>query len=393
VHSNRPSLEAVGSPFADAAEALRRWLIDAACPLWSSVGIDWREGGFQEALNTAGQPVTSARRARVPPRQIYAFTRAAGLGWTGDATSIVEHGLLELRRSFLRSDGLYRTAITANGQPLDDRAFLYDQGFVLLGLAAAQDHLGGRADLRATAISLLAALSIRSDRHGLTFDAGLQRGPMLLSNPLMHLFEAALAWCEQDDDPLWQSTADSVGTLTLTRLVDPGSGCIFEQYGEDWCLPDSDEQRGIEPGHQFEWAWLLLRWRPDREDVRLCSRRLIDRAITHGIHHGAAVNGLNHELSRADDSARLWPQTEWIKAATRAAELFVAERYDNQVSSAVESLWAYLRTPMAGLWYDSRTALGVFVQGPSPASSFYHIVGAITELDRLYASRPTLCKK
>jgi predicted NBD/HSP70 family sugar kinase len=39
-------------------------------------------------------------------------------------------------------------------------------------------------------------------------------------------------------------------------------------------------------------------------------------------------------------------------------------------------------SPRTGLWRDERSAEGGFSVGASPASSFYHLVGAIAELSR-----------
>lgn len=51
--------------------------------------------------------------------------------------------------------------------------------------------------------------------------------------------------------------------------------------------------------------------------------------------------------------------------------------------AAVESaaaLWRYLETPVPGLWRDKQAADGAFVDEPSPASSLYHILGAVMAL-------------
>jgi mannose-6-phosphate isomerase len=47
-----------------------------------------------------------------------------------------------------------------------------------------------------------------------------------------------------------------------------------------------------------------------------------------------------------------------------------------------QALLRYLDTPVAGLWRDRMQLDGSFVDEPAPASSFYHIVCAIAELDR-----------
>ncbi|HEX6866534.1 MAG TPA: AGE family epimerase/isomerase [Caulobacteraceae bacterium] len=46
-----------------------------------------------------------------------------------------------------------------------------------------------------------------------------------------------------------------------------------------------------------------------------------------------------------------------------------------------------METPVPGLWRDRMKADGSFIDEPAPASSFYHIVGAILDLDRALATR------
>ena len=56
------------------------WLTDAAYPLWARNGIDKQTGGFVEALRQDGAGLAHPRRARVPPRQIFAFAQASMAG-------------------------------------------------------------------------------------------------------------------------------------------------------------------------------------------------------------------------------------------------------------------------------------------------------------------------
>ena len=47
---------------------------------------------------------------------------------------------------------------------------------------------------------------------------------------------------------------------------------------------------------------------------------------------------------------------------------------------AADGLWTYLDTPVVGLWRDKMLDDETFVDEPAPASSFYHIIGAISAL-------------
>jgi len=130
------------------------WLVVTAYPLWSRCGIDTCNGGFVEALAANTTPLSSPRRLRVQPRQIYAFAQASALGWQNDTAPIIRRGLRYIEDCYRRPDGLYRTLIESTGAPLDQNALLYDHAFVLLGLSSAAHILEDRTDLERRALEL-----------------------------------------------------------------------------------------------------------------------------------------------------------------------------------------------------------------------------------------------
>jgi mannose/cellobiose epimerase-like protein (N-acyl-D-glucosamine 2-epimerase family) len=93
------------------------------------------------------------------------------------------------------------------------------------------------------------------------------------------------------------------------------------------------------------------------------------------------MNALLDDFTQHDDAARLWPQTERIKAGALAAALGDDTGWEVACRGAA-GLIGYLEAAPSGLWRDSMTADGDYVVEPAPASSFYHIVCAIAELDR-----------
>src|SRR5258708_29903678 len=143
---------------AAARTRLLTWLTDAAYPLWAQNGIDPQNGGFIETLAQNGAGLPHPRRARVHPRQIYAFSLAGGFGWKGDVHRILDRGMDYFTSHYLRPDGLFRTLAGVDGTPLDDRAVLYDQAFALLGYAAAAGALDARGAFEKRALDLRRAI-------------------------------------------------------------------------------------------------------------------------------------------------------------------------------------------------------------------------------------------
>jgi len=366
---------------------LLKWLLDEACPLWSTHGTDRVRGGFHERLSGT-QALQEPRRARVQPRQVSSFAQAALLGWKGDAPALAAHGLDYFRKYYRRPDGLYRTLIGPDGASIDERALLYDQAFGLLGLAEAQRVIPSTAladegrKLRSTVFQLLRR------KRGPGFETALPLGEPLCANPHMHLFEVALAWMETNDDDEWHALADEIAALALSTFIDPASGVLREHYEGDWKRLPGTPGRIIEPGHHFEWAWLLLRWEgASRPDVRRAAFKLIDVAEQHGVRNGVAVNALLDDLSMHDSSARLWPQTERLKASALAARLTGEARYWTMAHAAATAVFRYLETKVPGSWYDKLTAAGTLIDEPAPASTFYHLTAAASQLTASVAKR------
>ena len=364
-----------------------RWLNTSALPLWWALGADHAGGGFHESLGQDGRAAPNDRRARVQARQVYTYATAGGMGWPGPWREAVAHGLDFFLARYQREDGLFRTLVHADGTPADDTAVLYDQAFALLALASAAEALPERRPaLEAQAEAVLETLR-RTRAHpagGFTEAAGPSP---YYANPHMHLLEAALAWEAAGGAPAWARLADEIVTLCLTRFLDE-AGALREWFDADWRPLAGVEGHVLEPGHQFEWAWLLERWSRlrHRPDAHAAAARLFAAGVAgvDPVRGAAMAELLDDQATVRDPVARLWSQTEWLKAAvilaegesdaaTRSARIAAAEM-------ALAALSGYLDTDISGLWWDKLEADGRYRAEPAPASSLYHIICAFKEL-------------
>ena len=343
---------------------LAGWLKESAYPAWASCGIDARNGGFEESLAQDGTALAQARRARVQPRQIYAFAQAGAFGWTGDSNSIVALGIEYFERFYRRPDGLFRTLAGTDGAPADDRALLYDQAFALLGYAAAATALEAHEQFEARALGFMQAIKNEFAAGGGAFRSTEGHANGYESNPHMHLLEACLAWAEIGTAPLWAETVQGLATLALTRFIRPDSGALGEAYGSDWRPASGLAGRLIEPCHQFEWACLLLRAGPQAglASSQAAALRLLQLGEERGVRDRVAVNSLLDDFTVHDSNARCWPQTERLKASLLAARLSGDDRHWQPAVEAAKSLLPYLDTPVPGLWWDIRLSSGKFVE-------------------------------
>src|SRR5207302_1898373 len=136
----------------------------------------------------------------------------------------------------------------------------------------------GGGDLRGDANGLLAALESR--RHPMGGCVELGDHPFQ-ANAHMHLLECALAWEELERGNCWSALPDELVELSLAKFVDSQSGYLREFFDDQWEPAAGDDGRWLEPGHQFEWAWLLERWGMARADAR--ARRASRTLFGHGL--------------------------------------------------------------------------------------------------------------
>jgi mannose/cellobiose epimerase-like protein (N-acyl-D-glucosamine 2-epimerase family) len=362
--------------------SLQTWLLHTY-DVWWQHGADRVRGGFHERLNHDLTSTQEPRRARLHPRQAFAYAHASRLRWSGPSSSAVEHALRFFMAHYRREDGLFRTLVSPDGAVLDDGVLLYDQAFALLGLAAGYATLRDER-CRQSGVELYETLHARLAHPTVGFNESFAAGQPLTANSHMHLLEASLAWAEIDRDPRWSSLAAQLVELALTRLIDPRTGALPEFFSADW---QPEPERVVEPGHQFEWAWLLMRFNASAREpvIERAALRLIEIGESHGVHRKrrAAIASLAADFSVRDPHARLWSQCERIKAACGALALTGAAQYRAMTTEATETLVTYLDTPVRGLWRDRLDAWGTFIDEPAPASSLYHLVGTVLELSRV----------
>ena len=367
-------------PLADGAARFADWMRLKALPIWSSLG-QATNGAFSEVLSLDGRTMSLPRRARVQARQIFVYASAGMNGWQGPWRCIVERGLTRLYADYLRPDGLCRTMLTSDGAPMDETAYLYDQAFVLFALSAAKSAGIDDPTLESRAVALRDALLAAAPATGGLIEAGDQP---YQSNAHMHLLEACLGWEAAGGDAGWTALADRVVDLAMTKFIDPEGGFLREFFGADWAPATGEDGRLVEPGHQFEWAWLLARVgrARGRAEVTAAARRLYAfgrRGVAE--RPMIALDAMNDDGTIRSRRARLWPQTEWLKASLILAETATdgeRQRLMEDAASALRALWLYL-TP-DGLWRDKHLPQGGFIDEPAPASSLYHIAAAFGQL-------------
>jgi len=369
---------------ADVVARLKRRVIDHCLPLWSGEGWDAVAGGFVDRLGPDGRADRQApRRVFVQARQIYCFAKAAQMGWYGQGRAIALDGLEHLLARAKAPDGRpgYVHTLTPDGAVKDPRRDTYDHAFILLALATVY-ALDRDAQVRAEIDELLVFLDtqLRSPNGG--FLEGLPPSLPRRQDPQMHLFEAMIALFDATHDLAFQQRAGDFFALFLANLYDKQTRVLGEYFEDDWSkIPPVI----VAPGHLAEWVWLLRGF----ERITGCptgTRR--GELLQSALRYRDAATGCLVDAGDADgnirrDTRRLWPQTELAKAFIAQAEAGEAGAAGEARAALARLERQYLNHPVAGGWYDQFDGGGTSLVETIPASSFYHVLCAITEAEQV----------
>ena len=366
----------------DLAEHAREWLFDAAAELWR-IEPDSQTPLFPERISIHGERDPCPYRLFVQARHAFSYCELGRLGWRGPWREMVNANIEFLVERGRRADGFYIHRFDHRGGVFDARADLYDQAFMLLSLAHAGRGLE-RPDLFDAAGELGDALD-RSWRlpHGGYFEGEIAVCPPHRQNPYMHLLECFVALHRASGAPRWRRDAEHIAGLCARSFLHSGTGAVLEYFDAELSPLGGEDGQIVEPGHCFEWAWLfetLAQW--DAPEATRISDGMARFARRHGLDHerGVAINEVLIDGSIRNPAARLWPQTERLKAALARYRRTGDDRERAEAGAAYAGLVQYFDTPARGAWRDKLKADGTWVEEPAPGSSMYHITCALAEL-------------
>jgi mannose-6-phosphate isomerase len=376
---------------ANATRALLDWSRERALPFWAERGFDRARGRFEERLSMNGDLLPEAPvRLMVQGRQIFVYARAATLGWRGGAHDLVATAFHSMVRDFHAVDGApgWVHSISREGRVVDARRDTYAHAFVLLAIASYVEATGDRKALT-LADEILAFLDANASggASGGYVDAIPPFDEMRRQNPHMHLFESMLALFEASGEERYLSRARGLFDLFVRAFYQSDAGALLEYFDRDLRPWRGEVGRVVEPGHHFEWIWLLRRF---SRFSGVDSSPQVDGLYGHALRFGAGADGLPFDEVLIDGMPRLrshraWPVTEAIKAHVIEAEEGRAGACDRATMfSHMLSQRFLLDAPVAG-WVDRLDEQGRGVSDFMPASTFYHVFCAIAELARAQA--------
>jgi mannose/cellobiose epimerase-like protein (N-acyl-D-glucosamine 2-epimerase family) len=368
---------------------LRRWLADEALPLWAEAGWDDREGQFVEQLDLAGRPLLDVpRRVMVQSRQIFVFATAHRRGWYSGGDVLVRRAVDAIIDRYLERDGMLGWAFSTDrgGAVVDGRRDLYAHAFVLLALAMAQRLTGDCRYLELARYTLdFLDVEMAHPAGGYVEALPPDDGPRR-QNPHMHLLEALLAWHVVAPEEDFLERGRSIVELLERRFIQTctrEARAILVEYFDNDLAPFGGPDHAFEPGHHFEWIWLLCEYaRFSGRPCHLLARKLWDSAILLGFgEHGVIFDEVAASGRVVSAGTRVWPYTECMKAFNCAFP-FPADAATRHRDDIIERLLSSFIDPAhPGTWLEHLDEAGRLKRDNVPASSLYHLCCAIDQCD------------
>ena len=219
----------------------------------------------------------------------------------------------------------------------------------------------------------------------------------------MHLCEAMLAAFDASSDPRYLQRALTLADNMTRRQSAKADGVVWEHYDVHWNVDwnyNRDNPRhlfrpwGFQPGHQTEWAKLLLILdrHVEADWLVTTARHLFDTAVEHswdrdfgGLCYGFAPDG-----SICDDDKYFWVQAESLAAAALIASRTGEQRYWDWYECLWRYAWEHFVDHGHGAWYrilDRRNRK--YSDEKSPAGKTdYHTMGACYEVLNVIDRKP-----
>jgi mannose/cellobiose epimerase-like protein (N-acyl-D-glucosamine 2-epimerase family) len=366
---------------------LLSWTKEMALLFWGTVGVDHARGGFHERLDLHGAPVLHVpKRLMVQGRQLYVYSNAALLGWYPDGRPLADRCVDYMLGKFYQADGkpgwIYSLSPDGGiGNPMRDA---YAHAFALLGLSWYYRLTGDSQVIPVVDATIACLDDVFAAKQGGYFDAVPPSDLIRRQNPHMHLFEAFIALYDATKHETYLEHASAMFGLFAQHFFRPTTGTLCEYLTEELEPQPGAKGRIVEPGHHYEWVWLL------RNYQRL-SGRIVDReasalyafANRHGWdRQGFIVDEVDESGAVLTHSRRSWPHTEGLKACVIEGERGDPGSDERAARCAARLMDGFLGKPIPAGWVDRIGADGAPIAEFIPASTLYHVFCAVTEAAR-----------
>ena len=353
------------------------------------------EGGFYSCFLDNGDCYDPHSRQLVgSARYVVNYATAFRLYGKAHHRDWAQWGLDFLTQTHRQPNGHYAWLLES-GRIADTRVMAYGHAFVLLAAASCI-----RAGIDTATVTLHETFDFMEqyfwDDTACAYTDERDQSLAILDpyrgqNANMHMCEALLAAWQATADPRFLDRAEVLANRFAFVLAAQSDGQIWEHYDRNWQVDmqfniDKPNDRykpwGFQPGHQTEWAKLLLILNQERPSDRWVSRarQLYDRAMATGwdSEFGGIVYGVAPDGRFCATEKYFWVQAESFATAWRLYAQTGEERYREDYCRIWQWSWEHLVDHVHGAWFRVRNRDGSAIDDrKSPlGKTDYHTLGA-----------------
>jgi len=361
------------------ADWYRAQLKDNIMPFWLKYGLDRVNGGVYTCLDRDGALMDKTKSVWFQGR--FGYTAAYAYNnieknpeWLAASKSCID--FIEAH-CIDRKDGHMYFSVSAQGEPLRKRRYVFSDCFAAIAMAEYAKASGDRS-YADKALSTFKHIQWMLGTPGFLEPKGYGTGrchsiTMILVNVATVLKQVC------DDKVLDEQISDSVDSIDR-YFMHPEFECILESVTMEGGLIDTCEGRTINPGHGIETAWFLMQIgeamnRPHYKELGL---KIFDWQYKWGWDEefGGIINfrdckGFPHQ-DYSQDMKFWWPQCETVIAALYAYKATRDEKYLEIYRQTHEWIVKHLVDTEYGEWFGylhrdgtvAQAAKGNLFKGP-----------------------------
>lgn len=360
------------------------YLFENLLSKWAKYGISSEHGNSAENLTQDWQ-VNPMGRVRLLSqcRQLYTYSHAYLASQDEQWLNLLKPLYEFILSNYLFEDDKvqrWRFSLDDELQPLDNSSDAYALAFVLLSFSfyyqASQDE---SALIHIKHTHGFLTQFMRADTGGFYETYPIDKTQQRRQNPHMHLLEGYIAAYNATLEDVYKEEIIKLLDLAELHFFDANSNSLIEFFTPDWQADKIDGHK-IEPGHHFEWVWLLhqaYKIHPQQNYLTMATR-LWHKAFEFGFDpKGGIYNQIHAQTEKPlDTSKRIWPITEFLKAACVQLQ---NEDQAETIHKALNFMFEhYLNED--GRWHEYLDGENKVIDANLSGTTSYHIFLGLTEV-------------
>ncbi len=225
-------------------------------PFWLEHGLDRVNGGVYTCVDRDGTLIDTTKSVWFQGRYGYVTAYAynnieRNPEWLAASKSCIDF----IERHCIDTDGHMFFSVTAEGQPLRKRRYVFSDCFAAIAMAEYAKASGDSA-YADRALATFRNIKRMLETPGFLEPKGYLPGKS--HSITMILVNVALVLKQVCSDSVLDEQIVTSVDLIEKYLMHPEFGCVLESVNPDGSLIDTCEGRVINPGHGIETAWFLM---------------------------------------------------------------------------------------------------------------------------------------